>query len=399
MKKHQQPTAKPRLAGRLLRSAHDRVFRGVHGGRLIYNACWEDPRIDRQLLRLGPDSRVVMLTSAGCNALDYLLDGPAEIHAIDVNFRQNALLELKAAVIRRDEFDDLFEMFGIGSHDRFRGIYAAVRGGLSPEARGFWDDNITFFNPRSLRKSFYYQGASGAAAWLMGGTMFRAKPNIKNFALCLLDADSLDEQRAIYDWLEPKIWGRLNNWLVRQPALMTLLGVPRPQIRLIENGYPGGLTSYVKDKVRHVATRLPVRENYFWRVYITGSYTLGCCPEYLRRANQPALRSRLDRIVPHTCTVSEFLRRHPGAYSHYVLLDHQDWLAWHQPDALLDEWTLILRNSRPGTRILMRSAAADVDFIPPDIRRFLRFHPGTTTPLHALDRVGTYGSLHLAEVR
>ena len=39
-----------------------------------------------------------MLTSAGCNALDYLLDGPAEIHAVDVNFRQNALLELKAAV-------------------------------------------------------------------------------------------------------------------------------------------------------------------------------------------------------------------------------------------------------------------------------------------------------------
>jgi S-adenosylmethionine-diacylglycerol 3-amino-3-carboxypropyl transferase len=50
-------------------------------------------------------------------------------------------------------------------------------------------------------------------------------------------------------------------------------------------------------------------------------------------------------------------------------------------------------------RILMRSAAADVDFIPADIRRFLRFHPEATSPLHAVDRVGTYGSLHLAEVR
>jgi S-adenosylmethionine-diacylglycerol 3-amino-3-carboxypropyl transferase len=47
----------------------------------------------------------------------------------------------------------------------------------------------------------------------------------------------------------------------------------------------------------------------------------------------------------------------------------------------------------------MRSAAADVDFIPAEVRRFLRFHPEATSPLHAVDRVGTYGSLHLAEVR
>jgi hypothetical protein len=38
---------------------------------------------------------VVMITSAGCNALDYVLDLPAEIHAVDVNSRQNALLQLK----------------------------------------------------------------------------------------------------------------------------------------------------------------------------------------------------------------------------------------------------------------------------------------------------------------
>jgi DNA-binding NarL/FixJ family response regulator len=57
------------------------VFHHVHGGQLIYNACWEDPRIDRELMRLNAKSRVVMITSAGCNALDYLLDGPAEIAA------------------------------------------------------------------------------------------------------------------------------------------------------------------------------------------------------------------------------------------------------------------------------------------------------------------------------
>jgi S-adenosylmethionine-diacylglycerol 3-amino-3-carboxypropyl transferase len=385
-------------ARRFLKATHDLVFHHVHGGQLIYNACWEDPRIDRELLALQPDSRVVMITSAGCNALDYLLDGPAEIHAIDVNPRQNAVLELKLALITRGDFGDLFEFFGIGSHERFRAVYRSVRPLLSVSARSFWDTKISFFDPGSVKKSFYYHGAAGMAAWLLGGALFRAKPNIKNHALCLLDADTLAQQARVYARLEPKIWGKLSHWLIRQRMVMTLLGVPAPQIRLIENHYPGGLTCYVKDKLRHVMSELPARENYFWRVYMTGSYTLSCCPNYLREENLPVLAARAARIRPRTCTVSEFLRRHPGVYSHYVLLDHQDWLAWHEPAALAEEWSLIFANSRPGTRILMRSAGVDLSFVPAEVRARLRFFPERTEALHLTDRVGTYGSLHFAEV-
>jgi S-adenosylmethionine-diacylglycerol 3-amino-3-carboxypropyl transferase len=96
--------------------------------------------------------------------------------------------------------------------------------------------------------------------------------------------------------------------------------------------------------------------------------------------------------------VTQFLQQHPGVYSHYVLLDHQDWLAWHAPAALAEEWELILANSRPGTRILMRSAGLDLSFVPVAVRDRLRFFPKLTEPLHVADRVGTYGSLHLAEV-
>lgn len=390
-------TSKPTKSAARTR-LHDLVFNRVHGGSLIYNACWEDPRIDRQLLNLDSSSRIVMITSAGCNALDYLLDQPAEIHAVDMNFRQNALLELKVAMIRRGSFPDLFEMFGIGSHEEFREVYASVRRELSPPARRFWNRNITFFDPRSIRKSFYYQGAAGAAAWLMGRAMFRATPNIKNFAYCLFDAKTLEEQRWIYDYLSTRVWGRLSSWLISQPSLMTLLGVPRPQISLMKQSNPGGLAAYVKDKVKHVLTELPCHENYFWRVYITGSYTLNSCPEYLRKANQPLLRDGIDRIHKHTGTISAFLRSNPGSYSHYVLLDHQDWLAWHKPAALREEWALILKNSRPGTKILMRSAALEVDFIPQDILKHLRFFPELTSPLHLTDRVGTYGCTLLAEV-
>jgi len=381
-----------------LKAAHDMLFRHVHGSNLIYNCAWEDPRIDRELMQLDRDSTVVMITSAGCNALDYLLDDPARIHAIDVNHRQNALLELKQALIARDHFDDLFEMFGIGSHVDYLKVYASVRAQLSEPAQGFWDKRIGFFNPQSLKKSFYYHGTSGIAAWVMGNALFKLRPNIRNFATCLLDARTLEEQREAYALIENEVWGGFSNWLVRQPALMALLGVPRPQIKLIEDSYPGGLTGYVKDKLKHVMTELPIEDNYFWRVYITGSYTLHCCPNYLRRENQGALRQRISRLKPHTGTLTNFLREHPGHYSHYVLLDHQDWLAWHDPVALREEWDLILANSRPGTRILMRSAGLDLSFVPVEVRDRLLFQPQRTEALHRLDRVGTYGSTHFAEV-
>jgi S-adenosylmethionine-diacylglycerol 3-amino-3-carboxypropyl transferase len=381
-----------------LKAAHDKLFQHVHGSNLIYNCAWEDPRIDRELMQLDADSQVVMITSAGCNSLDYLLDNPAQIHAIDVNHRQNALLELKMALIKRNKFDDLFEMFGIGSHMDYTAIYQSVRPQLSETAQKFWDRRITFFNPKSLKKSFYYHGTSGVAAWVMGNALFRLRPNIKNFAVCLLDAKTLKEQAQAYELVEGEIWGKFTNWLVRQPALMTLLGVPRPQIKLIEDSYPGGLTGYVKDKLKHVMTELPIEDNYFWRVYITGSYTLNCCPNYLRSENQGVLRERMDRLKPYTGTVANFLRENPGCYSHYVLLDHQDWLAWNDPVALREEWDLILANSRPGTKILMRSAGLDLSFVPDEIRARLRFQPERTESMHQLDRVGTYGSTHFAEV-
>lgn len=388
----------PRKPARLLKSAHDLMFRHVHNSNLIYNTAWEDPRLDRQLMKLNRGSRVVMITSAGCNALDYLLDDPAEIHAVDMNHRQNALLELKQALIRQDDFDTLFQMFGHGSHPDHRAVYRRVRGTMPGAAAQFWDRRIGFFNPASIKKSFYYHGTSGIAAWVMGNALFKARPNIRHLATALLEAGSLEEQGAAYALFEREVWGPFSHWLLRQPALMTLLGVPRPQIRLIQDSYPDGLTGYVKDKLRHVMTALPITDNYFWRVYMTGSYTRGCCPNYLKQEHQATLQQRSGRLQTYTATVANFLREHPGLYTHFVLLDHQDWLAAHDTAALREEWDLILANSAPGARVLMRSASQNVDFIPSPVRQRLRFFPQRTEPLHQLDRVGTYGSLHFAEV-
>jgi S-adenosylmethionine-diacylglycerol 3-amino-3-carboxypropyl transferase len=273
-----------------------------------------------------------------------------------------------------------------------------VRGDLSESAQRFWDEKITYFDPRSLKRSYYYHGTSGTVAWVMLKALFRTRHNLNDLALCLLEAESLEEQADLYRQLEPEIWGKIAQWLVKQPALMTMLGVPRPQIQIIKSQYPGGLGFFVRDKLRRVLTEVPIVDNYFWRAYMTGRYQRDCCPNYLREEHMQTLASRLGAVRPHTTTVANFLREYPGHYSHYILLDHQDWLAAHDPEALREEWELILQNSAPGTKVLMRSAGLTVGFIPEDIRAKLQFQPLATHDLHLQDRVGTYGSTHFAEV-
>ena len=75
---------------------------------------------------IGPDDRILVITSAGCNALDYLLDSPMSVHAIDANPRQNALLELKAAGIRTLDYEDFFKIFGDGIPTVWRSEFAYI---------------------------------------------------------------------------------------------------------------------------------------------------------------------------------------------------------------------------------------------------------------------------------
>jgi S-adenosylmethionine-diacylglycerol 3-amino-3-carboxypropyl transferase len=386
------------LPKRIIHKAHDTLFSRIHASTLIYNTCWEDPRLDREMLSLSPDSRVVMITSAGCNALDYLLDDPAEIHAVDVNPRQNALLRLKIALIQHGDHDELFRVFGEGVRPGFRELLRLLAPRLPVYARTFWEAKHEYFERTRMNPSFYYRGAAGQVAWLLLNGLVKTNPRARDFTYRLIEASSLEEQRNIYERMKPTLWNAFNSWLLKQPFIMAMLGVPRPQIRMIENQFPGGVIGYIRKKVEDVLTCVPMRDNYFWRVYATGRYTPACCPNYLRPSYFEQLQRGVRRLKTYSTTMASFLRDNPGAYTHYVLLDHQDWLASHDAEGLREEWDLILRNSRPGTRILMRSAGTEINFIPPAAAAKLRFHSELAGRLHALDRVGTYGCTLLAEV-
>jgi len=386
-------------------------FNWIHQRHLVYNTCWEDPRLDREALTLGPDDRIVMITSAGCNALDYALQEPQQINAVDMNPLQNALLELKLAGIRNLDYEDFFSMFGRGRTDGWEKIYKSqLRPDLSESAQEVWDRWGVLFQGRGMRKSFYFRGSCGFFAWLLNGYINKLA-RIRDAVDSLLEVETLEEQQKIYDdnQLNESLWRPYIKWCMRRDMTLAMLGVPRSQRRQLDECYDGGIVQFIVDRIETVFKSLPLHDNYFWRVYLTGEYTPDCCPEYLKPENFERLKGGLaDRISVHTNSILGFLEDHPGKISRYVLLDHMDWLDGNAQDVLEAEWQAIVDRADPeNCRMIWRSAGLKVEFVDPipvsidgatrPVGEYLTYNSELADRLHTQDRVNTYGSFYIAD--
>jgi len=385
-----------------------RVFNLVHRHNLVYNTCWEDPRLDRVALQLRPQDTVLVITSAGCNTLDYALTGPKHVYAVDMNPRQNALLELKLAGIRNLDFDTFFRMFGEGRLEGARSVYEErLRGSLSDWAQKYWDRKIKFFDNR--RRPFYFRGTSGTFARMLNiyvDKIARLRPWVD----AILEAETVDQQRRIYEQhMRDRFWTRSMRFAINRDTTLSMVGVPRAQRSQVEMHYDGRIARFAQDCVEAVLTELPLVDNYFWRVYMTGSYTQECCPEYLKEKNFRKLKDGLaDCISVHTDSVQGFLENNDVEISRYVLLDHMDWLAEKYFPLLEAEWQAIVDRATPDARVIWRSGGLRTDYvnkvqveIDGRVRRvgeLLKYHCELAQLLHRKCRVHTYGSFYIADL-
>lgn len=361
--------------------------------------------MDRLALELGPDDSVLVITSAGCNTLDYALTGPRVVYAVDANPRQTALLELKLAGIRRLQHDDFFALFGRGRHPKARELYYdTLRTELDGFSRDYWDRHYPWFS-KGQGNSFYFHGLSGLVARSFR-TYLRMRPRLSRSVHALFQTCSLEEQRQVYDeQVEPLMWSRGMNWTLSRQLTMSLLGVPYPQRREVQAQHEGGVAGFIREAIQYVFRQLPVSTNYFWAVYLFGAYSKDCCPEYLKPDNFERLKAGLvDRIEPHTCTVTEFLEAGSEPISRFVLLDHMDWMSSYYPEALEEEWAHIVRRASADARVIFRSAHARPRYldrltIGPErqpLTAHFRFHPELAAELTLKDRVHTYAGFHIA---
>jgi betaine lipid synthase len=240
--------------------------------------------MDHRVFNLTESDHVITIASAGCNVLDYIIEG-AMVTAVDFNSCQIALTELKKVAIINLDFDAFFEIFSKSNMTLLKEVYPnKLRPHLSKASAEFWDEGVNTI------KSFMYSGTSGQMSYFLFRYMFPffglgfvrrelEKGTATKEQLQKMIADNSYAIRAIA-WL-------MDNLLLRGGCCFA--GVPERQMALGLHR-PNNL-ALVIERV-FFSTDL-VNDNYFYSGYILGYYKPNNCPRYLRKENFDKMKKHL----------------------------------------------------------------------------------------------------------
>jgi len=385
------------------RGLSERVFT-LWFNSFVYNQIWEDPRVDLKALALTPESRMLTISSGGCNVLNYLIHKPAHIQAVDLNRNHLCLLKLKLAAIERlPSYEDFFLFFGCADDQLNRyNYFTYLAEHLDDDSREFWERGgiwrRVFWGPRIkyFTKNFYDYAKMGYFIRFLHiiGRVGNCKPSR------LLSASSRAEQEEIF---EENIAPFFDHWFVRatgnMPLMLYSLGIPPQQFSAMESETAGGLVGLYRERVKRLACDFPIAENYFgWQAF-GRSYDRAArraMPEYLKEENFSTLRENLHRISVKNITLIEYMQSQPDqSIDRFNFLDSQDWM---KPEQIAEMWTEIARVGKPGSRIVFRTAATSSPVetaLPPSLRQKFDYKETLSRALLQEDRSAIYGGFHL----
>jgi S-adenosylmethionine-diacylglycerol 3-amino-3-carboxypropyl transferase len=373
----------------------------------VYNQIWEDPRVDLEALRLGGDSRILTISSGGCNALNYLLADPASVTAVDLNRHHIYLLNLKLAALKHlPTHDSFFAFFGNGRGEKTGSDYMRyIAPNLDRETREFWESNtlvggllygerISFFRNRGL----YDHSRNGYFLRFFHWLSRRLGCEIEK----VLVAHTLEEQAELYKKnIDPFFDRFLVRSVTRLPVTMFGLGIPPQQYDELKRDLSSGRTiiDIYRDRVRRLACDFPIRDNYFaWQAFARRYDTENrqALPEYLKEENYENLRLNAGRLTTKVSSATDEIRNSPnGAFDRFVLLDAQDWM---DAGALTELWSAIAEKAQPGARIIFRTAGASSPVethVPKDLRTRFVYENELSQNLFKQDRSSIYGGFHV----
>lgn len=380
----------------------------------IYAFTWEDARVDERILKLGPDDKVLAISSAGDNIMAYLAQSPARVHAVDLNPTQNHLLELKAAAYTALSYEDFWKIFGDGKHPQFRDILISkLSPHLSSRAFQYWLKNVHVFQNNGSQ-GLYDTGGSRHAIrvfrWI--ARIFGLRSSVKK----LLEAKTLNEQREIWrSKIRPALMSRMvcNLVVAQESFLWAALGVPKNQLAMIEADHANsevvkGPSPTAKNTRSHaiwhymVNTLDPIAEtthiasdNPYYHVCLAGKFSRRCHPEYLspRTHAKLARPGALDGLRIHTDELEEVIARiTPGTLTVVVIMDSMDWFDTGA-QAAAQQIAKLNRALAMGGRVLLRSSALEPWYIRIfEAHGFRAKRYGGRSDGACIDRVNMYAS-------
>lgn len=377
----------------------------------VYNQIWEDPRVDLKALDLDENSRILTISSGGCNALNYLLTNPECVTAVDLNRHHIFLLNLKLAALNHlPNFEDFFGFFGFGKHENNRENYQKyIAPNLDADTRNFWESSSLIGKlTHGKRINFFKNG--GLYENSRNGYFLRFFHKFSHFLGCrpeeVLKAKTPDEQLALYTkYVEPFFDSFFIKTVGKLPVTLFGLGIPPQQydelIKDLDEG--GNILDIYRQRTKRLAVDYPIYENYFaWQAFARKYDTddRQAVPEYLKEENYQLLRSNTLKLRTRVGSVTEEIKDNEfGTFNRYVFLDAQDWM---NPEMMTELWSAVADKSENGSRIIFRTAGATSPIevnLPRELREKFDYKKDSSEALFKQDRASIYGGFHLYVLR
>jgi S-adenosylmethionine-diacylglycerol 3-amino-3-carboxypropyl transferase len=375
----------------------ERLFTLVFSG-LVYPQIWEDPVIDLEALELKDGEHLIAIASGGCNVMSYLTAAAAEITAVDLNPAHVALNNLKYNALRHFPDYQAFHKFfaEADARDNLQAYETYLRPHLDETTRKYWEARNLIGRRRIgyFGRNLYRHGLLGT---FIGASHFLARIHGRN-PRKLLAARSMQEQREIFDReLAPLFEKRHIRWLLNKPSALFGLGIPPSQFEALK-GDEQYMSKVLLERLERLACDFDLQENYFaWqafgRRYSSGGS--GPLPPYLQRQNYEKLKQRIDGLSIQHRSFTEYLEAaDANSLDAYVLLDAQDWMT---DEVLTGLWREIARTSRPGARVIFRTAGEETILpgrIPDEILAQFSYDEEKCRAWTKRDRSSIYGGFH-----
>ncbi len=373
----------------------------------VYNQIWEDPRVDLQALELDENSRVLTISSGGCNALNYLLENPPSVTAVDLNRHHIFLLNLKIAALKYlPTYEDFFAFFGYGKSEKTIQNYEQfIAPELDEETRKFWESNSLVGKITHRRRiNFFRKG--GLYEHSRNGYFLRFFHKFSHLLGCrpeeVLKARNAAEQEKLYEkYIAPFFDSFVIKAIGKMPVTMFGLGIPPQQYDELKKDLEpdANLIDVYKERTKRLAVEYPIYENYFaWQAFARKYDTenLRAVPEYLKAENYATLKNNAENIRTKIGSITEELKTRPRhAFNRFVLLDAQDWM---NAAMMTELWSAIAERSEPGARIIFRTAggASPIETnLPEELRQRFVYKQDLSKELFKQDRASIYGGFHL----
>lgn len=377
----------------------------------VYNQIWEDPDVDLEALEIDGNSRILTISSGGCNALNYLIAEPESVTAVDLNRYHIYLLRLKLTALRHlPDHESFFNFFGHGKHPNNLANYAKFIGpNLDDETRRFWHSNGLIGHMVDGERINYFANG-GLYDRSRNGYFLRFFHRFAHIAGLhperLLDAkNEADQQRLFDENIAPFFDSRFIRFVGKMPVTMFGLGIPPQQLDELKADVRHGATliDIYRDRAHKLACGFPISENYFaWqafgRRYDTDNRS--ALPNYLREGNFDRLKTMSCRVSSDVTSVTETIREFAkGTFNRFVFLDAQDWM---DANSMTELWQMIASKGEKGSRIIFRTAASQSPLdrnLPSDMLNRFTYERELSNALFAEDRASIYGGFHLYQLK